>query len=136
MAPVLAQISWIAFFSILGQWLGWKFKTPAIVFLLTGGFLAGYFDLVQPEALLGDLLNPIVSLAVGIILFEGALNLNFKEIKEARYAIKRIIVIGGPVAWGLTTLALHYIAGLSFPVSPYFRRAFNCHRTDRYHAAT
>lgn len=117
MAPVLAQISWIAFFSILGQWLGWKFKTPAIVFLLTGGFLAGYFDLVQPEALLGDLLNPIVSLAVGIILFEGALNLNFKEIKEARYAIKRIIVIGGPVAWGLTTLALHYIAGLSFPVS-------------------
>ncbi len=117
MTTILAQISWIAFLSIFGQWLGWKFKTPAIVFLLTGGFLAGYFDLVQPEALLGDLLNPIVSLAVGIILFEGALNLDFKEIKEARFAIRRVIVVGAPVAWALTTAALYYVAGLSFPVS-------------------
>ncbi len=118
MTTILAQISWIAFFSILGQWLGWKFKTPAIVFLLTGGFLAGpVLGLVHPEALLGDLLNPIVSLAVGIILFEGALNLDFKEIKEARFAIKRVIVVGAPVAWVLTTAALYYVAGLSFPVS-------------------
>lgn len=118
MTTILAQISWIAFFSILGQWLGWKFKTPAIVFLLTGGFLAGpILGLVQPETLLGDLLNPIVSLAVGIILFEGALNLDFKEIKEARFAIRRVIVVGAPVAWTLTTAALYYVAGLSFPVA-------------------
>ncbi|MEM7650530.1 MAG: sodium:proton antiporter [Pseudomonadota bacterium] len=118
MTAVLAQISWIAFFSILAQWLGWKFKTPAIVFLLICGFLAGpVFNVVQPEILLGDLLNPIISLAVGIILFEGALNLNFKEIREARRAIRQVIFIGAPVAWALTTTALHYVAGLSMPVS-------------------
>ena len=118
MADILAQISWIAFFSVLAQWLGWKFKTPAIVFLLLGGFLAGpVLGLVQPEALLGDLLNPVISLAVGIILFEGALNLNFKEIREARLAIKRVILIGGPVAWALTSFAAYMVAGLSLPVA-------------------
>ena len=115
---ILAQIAWIAFFSILAQWFGWRFKTPAIVFLLIGGFIAGpVLNVVQPELLLGDLLNPVISLAVGVILFEGALNLNFKKIKEARQAIRQIIFIGGPVAWVLTTLAAHYIAGLSFPVA-------------------
>lgn len=118
MTDVLIQISWIAFFSIAAQWLGWRFKTPAIVFLLMSGFLAGpVLHLVQPELLLGDLLNPVISLAVGIILFEGALNLNFKEIRQAKAAIKNTIIIGGPIAWLLTTLAAHYVAGLSFPVA-------------------
>lgn len=115
---ILIQISWIAFFSILAQWLGWRLKTPAIVFLLVGGFLAGpVFKVVQPEILLGDLLNPFISLAVGIILFEGALNLNFKKIKEAKQAIRQTIIVGGPLAWLLTTLAAHYVGGLSLPVA-------------------
>ncbi|MCB9982732.1 MAG: sodium:proton antiporter [Rhodospirillales bacterium] len=118
MTSILAQISWLAFFSIAAQWLGWKLKTPAIVFLLIGGFLAGpTLHLIQPEALLGDLLNPIISLAVGIILFEGALNLNFKEIREARASIRQVILVGAPVAWILTTLAAHTVAGLSLPVA-------------------
>ncbi len=119
MTDALIQISWIAFFSILAQWLGWKFKTPAIVFLLIGGFIAGsaVLDVVQPEYLLGDLLQPIVSLAVGVILFEGALNLNFKQIREGRKAIHQVIYIGAPVAWVLTTLSAYYIAGLSLPVA-------------------
>ncbi len=118
MSDILVQISWIAFFSILAQWLGWRFKTPAIVFLLMGGFLAGpVLNVVQPEMLLGDLLQPVISLAVGIILFEGALNLNFKEIREARASIRQVIIVGGPLAWFLTTFALYYVAGLSLPVS-------------------
>ena len=118
MSDILGQIAWIALFSILAQWMGWKFKTPAIVFLLMGGFLAGpVLNVVQPEMLLGDLLNPIISLAVGIILFEGALNLNFKEIRHARAAIRQVIIVGGPVAWFLTTFALYYVAGLSLPVA-------------------
>ncbi|HOO81674.1 MAG TPA: sodium:proton antiporter [Alphaproteobacteria bacterium] len=118
MYDILSQIAWIAFFSIAAQWLGWRLKTPAIVFLLIGGFLAGpTLNLVQPETLLGDLLNPVISLAVGIILFEGALNLNFKEIREARASIRQVILVGAPVAWLLTTLAGHYVAGLSLPVA-------------------
>lgn len=118
MHDVLTQISWIAFFGLAAQWLGWRMKTPAIVFLLIGGFLAGpVFDLVHPQALLGDLLQPVVSLAVGIILFEGSLNLNFKEIRQAQASIRRIIMVSGPLVWAMTTLAGYYVAGLSFPVA-------------------
>lgn len=118
MIDVLAQVAWIAFFSIAAQWLGWRLKTPSIVFLLLGGVWAGpILGVVQPQVLLGDLLNPLISLAVGVILFEGALNLNFKQIREAQKAVRRVIVLGAPVAWALTTGALHYIAGMSLPVS-------------------
>lgn len=114
----ITQIAWIAFFSILAQWLGWRLKTPAITFFLIFGFLAGpILQLVQPQALLGDLMQPLTSIAVGIILFEGSLNLSFKEIHRARAAIRHFVIIGAPVAWVLTALAGYYLAGLSLEVA-------------------
>jgi len=47
-----------------------RLRIPAIVPLLIAGVLAGpaVADLVDPNELLGDLLSPFVSLAVGVIL--------------------------------------------------------------------
>lgn len=118
MHDALIQISWIAFFGILSQWIGWRFKIPAIVFFLIFGFIAGPgLHLIEPEALLGDLLQPLTSLAVGIILFEGSLNLHFKEIKKARAAIRHFTIIGAPVAWILTAASAYYIGGIQFEVA-------------------
>ncbi|MAM34419.1 MAG: sodium:proton exchanger [Micavibrio sp.] len=112
------QLATIAFFAIAAQWIGWRLKIPAIVFLLISGLLAGpIFGLITPEPLFGDLLQPAISLAVGLILFEGSLNLNFKEIRGARHAIRHFVIVGAPVAWALTAAACHYLAGLSWPVS-------------------
>lgn len=117
----VVQFAWIAFFSIIAQWLGWRLKTPAIVFFLVFGFLGGpILEVIHPELLLGDLMQPLTSIAVGIILFEGSLNLNFKEIKDARVAIRHFVIIGAPLAWLLTSLSAYYIAGLSFEVSIIF----------------
>jgi hypothetical protein len=69
--PMLA-IAGMAALGGLCQWLAWRFKLPSILFLLSAGLLvgpvAGIFD---PDALLGELLFPIVSISVAIILFEG-----------------------------------------------------------------
>lgn len=121
MTDPIIQIAVIAFFGIFAQWLGWRLKTPAIVFFLIFGFLAGpILSLVHPEVLLGDLLKPLTSIAVGIILFEGSLNLNFKEIKKARAAIRHFTLIGAPIAWILTAAAAYYIGGLQFEVAVTF----------------
>lgn len=121
MTDPIIQIAIIAFFAIFAQWLGWRLKTPAIVFFLIFGFLLGpTLSLIQPELLLGDLLKPLTSLAVGIILFEGSLNLNFKEIKSARAAIRHFTIIGAPIAWILTSAAAYYIGGLEFEVAVTF----------------
>lgn len=118
MPEPLIQIAVITLFAIAGQWLGWKLRTPSIVFLLSAGFIAGpILGLLEPQALFGELLQPAISVAVAIILFEGSLNLNFKELRLARSAIRHFVIIGAPVGWFLTASAAYYIGGLSLPVA-------------------
>ncbi len=60
------------------QWLSWRVRLPSIIFLLLCGILAGpLFNWLNPDQLLGDLLFPLVSLSVAVILFEGSLTLRF-----------------------------------------------------------
>lgn len=89
---------WLAGIGVVGlacQWLAWRLKLPAILFLLLAGLLAGPVSgLLQPEQLLGDLLFPMVSLAVAVILFEGSLTLNFREIRGVSNTVWSIVTVG------------------------------------------
>lgn len=100
------------------QWLAWRFRLPAIVLLLLGGVTIGPITgLVNPVEDFGSLLRPLVALAVAVILFEGGLTLNLGEIKHTSVAVRRLVVVGAPLAWLLGTLAAHYVAGLSWPAA-------------------
>jgi NhaP-type Na+/H+ or K+/H+ antiporter len=76
-------------------------RLPAIVVLLPAGFLAGIAtDDVHPDRLLGDLYQPFVSIAVGIILFEAGLRLSFRGVAPGvRPLVARLIAIGVLVTW-------------------------------------
>ncbi|PHP67575.1 sodium:proton exchanger [Zhengella mangrovi] len=100
------------------QWLAWRMKIPAIVLLLVAGALVGpVTGFIDPARDFGDIYRPAVSLAVAIILFEGGLTLNFKEISETSTAVRRLILLGGPLIWTMTALAAHYVGGLSWPTA-------------------
>jgi hypothetical protein len=61
------------------QWLAWRLRLPAILLLLLCGLLAGpATGFLNPDALLGGLLLPVVSVSVGLILFEGGLSLHLR----------------------------------------------------------
>src|SRR5699024_4866937 len=75
------------------------------------------FGLMNPEEDVGSLYNPIISVAVAIILFEGSLNLNFKKIRGVGKPVFRISTIGAFLAWILGSLTAHYVAGLSWAVA-------------------
>ena len=101
------------------QWLAWRLQAPAIVLMSLAGLAVGplwsvFFGdpLLSPQATFGDVFRPIVSLAVAVILFEGGLVLKFENLREAGAAVRRMIFIGGPMAWVLGTLAAYYAAGL------------------------
>jgi len=100
------------------QWLAWRLKVPAILLLLLAGFTAGpllgWFD---PEQTFGSLFRPLVSLAVGVILFEGGLTLRLADIKGVGSVVTRLCSIGALVSWALTALAAHWIVGLSAGVA-------------------
>ncbi|MFY8274013.1 cation:proton antiporter [Pseudoalteromonas sp. SSDWG2] len=106
-------IAGIALCSVFAQWLAWAFRVPAILFLLLTGLLLGpATSLLKPDELLGDLLFPVVSLSVAIILFEGALTLHFRELKGIGKVVRNLCSVGmlatfaviGASAYGLLEL--------------------------------
>src|SRR5699024_6092157 len=117
-SSILFEIMLIGLLGIGSQWVAWKYRMPAIVVMFVVGLLVGaVFGIINPEADFGDLYSPIISVAVAIILFEGSLNLNFKELRGLGKPVFRISTIGAFIAWILGSLTAHYIAGLSWAVA-------------------
>lgn len=114
----IVSLAGIGFLAIACQWFAWWVKLPAILFLLIAGIVAGpVTGWLNPELLFGDLLFPFVSLAVAVILFEGALTLRFHEIKGMETVVRRMVTSGLVVTWAVTTLATHFVLGLSWELS-------------------
>lgn len=103
------------------QWLAWRLQMPAIVLMLSAGLLAGpVLGLIDPDTALGDLFSPLVSIAVAVILFEGGLTLNFRELRGTAPAVRRMVYAGAPLGWLFSTLACRYGAGLSWESATVF----------------
>tara|TARA_A100001391_G_scaffold44134_1_gene25724 strand:- start:18301 stop:20121 length:1821 start_codon:yes stop_codon:yes gene_type:complete len=114
----LAVITVVAF---LCQWASWRIKLPAILPLLISGLLLGSVTgLIQPRDLFGDLLLPGVSLAVSIILFEGALTLRFDEIRGLEKTVRRLVTWGALVTWGVVTLSAWGLLEMPFGLALLF----------------
>jgi NhaP-type Na+/H+ or K+/H+ antiporter len=105
----------------LCQWLAWRVRLPAILFLLLAGFLAGpVTGLLDPDALLGDLLMPTVSLSVAVILFEGSLTLDLREIRGVGQVVQRMITVGALITWCVVAVATEWIFGFGWQMSALF----------------
>ncbi|MCA9290655.1 MAG: cation:proton antiporter [Phycisphaerales bacterium] len=87
-----------------------RLRMPAIVLLLLGGVVLGpeVLGWVDPNGL-GDGLLVIVSLAVGLILYEGGLTLDVGGYRSAPGMIKRLLTLGVMTTWGVTAAALWLI---------------------------
>ena len=97
------------------QWLAWRLRLPAIVLMLAAGLLLGpVTGILRPTRDFGPLVGTMISLAVAVILFEGGLTLNFRRLADARPAVKRLIYVGAPLGWALSTLALILVGGLTW----------------------
>lgn len=106
---------------MLCQWIAWRARLPAILFLLLAGLVAGPITgWIDPDALFGDLLMPMVSLSVAIILFEGSLTLKLQEISEVSRVVQRMISIGALVTWVIVACATRYIFEFSWQISALF----------------
>ncbi|MEZ5965882.1 MAG: sodium:proton antiporter [Planctomycetota bacterium] len=103
---------------IAAQWCAWRVKVPSIVLLLTLGILAGpVLGLLSPDQLMGDLLLPVVSLAVAAILYEGGLTLRFDELKGTGTALMRLLTVGVTVTFAGAAVATHLVLRFDWPLS-------------------
>ncbi|WP_417760615.1 cation:proton antiporter [Shewanella sp.] len=103
---ITGMLALIGVLSLLCQWIGWQLRLPAILPLLCCGLVIGPgFGWLDPDAIFGDLLFPLISLGVAVILFEGALTLNFKEIRDHGRMVTHLVTVGAMATWLVISVA-------------------------------
>lgn len=128
----MLELAGIIILGIVAQWVAWRFKIPAILPLILIGLLVGPIATLYTEGA-EKLIQPIwngenglfpgrslfyfVSLAIGIILFEGGLTLKLSEIKSTGSVITKLISIGTFVTFFGAAVAAHFVFYLSWPIS-------------------
>jgi NhaP-type Na+/H+ or K+/H+ antiporter len=110
----LLGLALVVVLAVGSQLLAARLTIPAILPLLLAGVLAGdTTGLVDPQQLLGDALQPAIQIAVGIILFEGALGLRRDELGGGvRGAVTRLVSLGALLTWALMSVALILVLDL------------------------
>ena len=116
----LAGLGLILVLGVSAQWLAWRLRLPAILLLLVAGLVVGPGSRLlgaeqpwlDPDALFGSLLLPLVSIFVAVILFEGGLSLRIGELRGAGAAVWRLVTFGAGITWLLASLAARYVLGL------------------------
>lgn len=114
-ALVLASVLGFGLFS---QWISWWLKLPAILFLLLAGIVLGPLSgWLKPDELFGNILFPMVSLSVAVILFEGSLTLNFGQLQGIHRVVLNMVTIGVLLTCVTIALLVHYLVGFPWGLS-------------------
>lgn len=123
----MLELASILVFGIFAQWLAWKIKQPAILPLIIIGLLIGPGStfitsdgskFINGDAFFsGDVLFSFVSIAVGVILFEGGLTLNLKEVRNQAGTVGNLLLFGSLVTFTGGGVASHYLLDLSWPMA-------------------
>ncbi|WP_146530043.1 cation:proton antiporter [Novipirellula artificiosorum] len=124
---LLLYLAMIPALGVSAQWLAWRTGLPGILLLLLFGLSLGFF--IQPDTYLAELVGgdddmtgpellfPIVSLSVAVIMFEGGLSLKFRELREAGSAAFRLVTLGALITFLGSAAAAHLTLGFSWPLS-------------------
>lgn len=116
----LLPLASIFFLGVGSQWLAWRFQLPAIVTLIAAGLLAGpVTGILRPDELLGEFLQPMVSLSVAVILFEGGLSLSLSDLKESETfkSVRRLVTVGALITWAAVTFLAVQVLGFQLELS-------------------
>ncbi|MBW4546157.1 MAG: cation:proton antiporter [Symplocastrum torsivum CPER-KK1] len=103
---------------ISAQVIAEYFKVPSIVFLLIFGILLGPdgFGLLHPQAL-GVGLEVIVALSVAVILFEGGLNLELRELGKVSGSLRNLVTLGTLITLLGGGMAAHWLGEFPWPIA-------------------
>ena len=96
---VLLGVGLILALAVGSQVLASRLKIPALIVLLPVGFTAGAITTdVNPQDLLGTAFQPLVSLAVAVILYDSGMSLNLHKLHgHTRRIVVRLIAMGVPI---------------------------------------
>jgi NhaP-type Na+/H+ or K+/H+ antiporter len=102
---LLIGLGLIVVLAVGSQVLASRLRIPALIVLLPVGFAAGALTGdVNPDKLLGPAFQPMVSLAVAVILYDAGLGLELRRLTgHPRRVVWRLIALGVPITIALAT---------------------------------
>jgi NhaP-type Na+/H+ or K+/H+ antiporter len=103
---------------ITAQVVGEYLQVPSIVFLLLFGIVLGsdLLNVLHPQDL-GIGLEVLVALSVAIILFEGGLNLELRQIGKVSGSLRNLVTIGTLITLIGGGMAAHWLAEFPWSIS-------------------
>ena len=106
------------------QWLAWRLRVPSILILLATGVLVGplarglgWSHSLDTQRVFGDLLLPLVSICVALILFEGGLTLRFRDLPGVGGVIRNLVTVGALATWGVAAVAARVFLGFPWELA-------------------
>lgn len=112
------QIVMTVLAGISAQVLAEFLKVPSIVFLLLFGILLGQdgIGLLHPHQL-GIGLEVIVALTVAVILFEGGLNLELRDLGRVSGSLRNLVTLGTLITLLGGGMAAHWLGEFPWPIA-------------------
>lgn len=106
---------------MLSQAVAHHIRVPGIVVLLLVGVILGpdVTNVIDPGAL-GPALQIIVGFAVAVILFEGGMSLDLRQVLQEGRAIRGITTIGAGITGILATITAKFALGWHWPLASLF----------------
>src|SRR6516162_815142 len=112
---VLLGVGLILVLAVGSQVLASRLRIPALIILLPAGFTAGALTTdVNPDRLLGAAFQPLVSLAVAVILYDSGLALEWGKVTgRARRVVPRLVIWGVPITCAFGAVVAGPLLGMS-----------------------
>jgi len=118
---LLTSLAGVIIIGIFANILGKILKIPSIVFLLFAGIILGpeITGLLDPGEF-GNGIELMVGLSVAIIVFDGGLDIDIRQLRKIQHSILNIVTIGVIITVLLSAASVHFIFNLPFNVALLF----------------
>ena len=118
---VLTSLVAVMIVGIFAHMLGRLVKIPSIVFLLAAGIILGpeVTGLIEPSRF-GSGIELLVGLTVAIIVFEGGLDIDIRQLRKMQRSILNLVTMGVTITVILTAIAAYVLLDIPFNIALLF----------------
>ena len=112
---ILIGVGLILVLAAAAQVVASQLRIPALIILLPVGFVAGALTSdVNPQNLLGPAFQPLVSLAVAVILYDAGLSLQRRKLRgREHHVIRRLVSAGVLITFASAAAVAAPLLGMS-----------------------
>ena len=120
-AYVLTSLVVVMIVGIFAHMLGRLVKIPSIIFLLAAGIILGpeVTGVIEPSRL-GIAIELLVGFAVAIIVFEGGLYIDVRQLRKMQRSIVNLVTSGVLITMVLTAVAATFLLDIPFNIALLF----------------